>query len=72
MRVDGSPVLRSSDAEAGKAGRPGVFVQLLDDVKDQGIGLLHVVSSFLQQALDYNTPARQRVCHLRLAGPAPA
>ena len=68
MRVDARPMLGSRDAEAGQAGRPGVFVQLLDDVKDQGIGLLHVISCFLQHALDYNMPAG--FCRLRLAGPA--
>jgi hypothetical protein len=31
-------------------------------VKDQGIGLLHVVSSFLQHALDYNTPGKAAGC----------
>jgi len=65
MLVDARPVIGSRDAEAGQAGRPGVFVQLLDDVKDQGIGLLHVVSSFLQHASDYNTPGKT-------AGPSPA
>ena len=43
MRVDAHPMLRSRDAEAGQTGRPGVFAQLLNDVKDQGIGLLHVL-----------------------------
>src|SRR3989338_10245328 len=69
MRVDARPMLGSRDAEAGQAGRPGVFVQLLDDVKDQGIGLLHGVPGFLQHALDYNMPAG--FCRLRLAGPPP-
>ncbi len=58
MRVDAHPMLRRRDAEAGQAGRSGVFVQLLDDVKDQGIGVLHVVPGFLQHALDYNTPGK--------------
>lgn len=70
MRVDARPMLRSRDAEAGQAGRSGVFVELLDDVKDQGIGLLHVVPGFLQHALDYNMPAG--FCRLRLVGPHPS
>lgn len=66
MRVDAHPMLRSSDAEAGKTGRSGVFVEFLDDVKDQGISLLHGVPGFFQHALDYNMPAG--FCRLRLAG----
>jgi hypothetical protein len=38
-------------------------------VKDQGIGLLHGVSGFLQHTLDYNMPAG--LCRLRLAGARP-
>ena len=51
-------MLGSRDAQAGQAGRPRVFVELLDDVKDQGIGLLHVVPGFLQHVVDYSTPAQ--------------
>ena len=62
MRVDAHPMLGSGDAEAGQAGRSGIFAQLLHDVKDQGIGLLHVVPGFLRgnfrrHAPDYSTSA---------------
>ena len=53
MLVDTRPMLRSRDAEAGQAGRPWVFVQFLDDVKDQGIRILH---DFRCHAPDYSTP----------------
>ena len=49
MRVDAHPMLGSRDAEAGQAGRPGVFVEFLDDVKDQGIGLLHVLRTIARR-----------------------
>jgi len=56
-------MLRRGDAETGQAGRSGIFAQLLHDVKDQGIGVLHLVSSFLRgnfrrHAPDYSMPVR--------------
>jgi len=56
-------MLRRGDAETGQAGRSGIFAQLLHDVKDQGIGVLHLVCSFLRgnfrrHAPDYSMPVR--------------